>query len=135
MGRLDAEINISLTIHNMQSEYTIVQVNIPYLDKDIEIKVPNNIQEGHRIRLKGLGYSDGTECRGDLYVVVSKIVYPGESESVSMEGEKVSMQKMVVVEDNDFREVNNYLQSGWKVKEFKPFKYEIYLYVYVLLEN
>lgn len=45
------------------------------------------------------------------------------------------MQKIVVVEFNNFNEVNNYLGNGWKVIDFKPFKDNPSIYVYVLLEK
>ena len=129
MSNLDAEIKIVLRINNIHSESTLVQVDIPYLNKTIEVNVPNNIQEGHKIRFKGLGYTDNYAGKqGDLYVVVSKIVFGNSSE-------EMSMQKMLVVEHNDFRDVNSHLEQGWKVKEFKPFKHDCYLYVYVLLEK
>lgn len=46
-----------------------------------------------------------------------------------------NQEKMIVVEHNDFDEVNEYLEYGWKVKEFKPFKDSNNLYVYVLIEK
>lgn len=138
MGKLDAEINVVLKIYNPYSEYTFVQVKVPYLGKYIEVKVPNNIQEGHRIRLKEMGYSDGFGNKGDLYIIISNIIYGEHKETSTAENktqEKRVMQKMVVVEYDDFDEVNNYLKNGWIVKEFKPFKRDMYVNVYVLLEK
>ncbi len=124
MSHLDAEKSIELIINGLDSEYTPVQVEIPYLNKIIEVKVPNNVQEGHKIRLEGLGYADASGIRGDYYLVISKIK--------RMYG---NQEKMIVVEHNDFDEVNEYLEYGWKVKEFKPFKDSNNLYVYVLIEK
>ena len=123
----DSTIDIVLDIQDSDSEFTLVQVDIPYLDKSIEVKVPNDIQVGHKMRIKNLGYlDDASGIRGDLYLNISKIMKKGEAQV---------MQKIIVVEENDFDEVNEYLERGWKVKEFKPFRNDIYLYVYVLLER
>lgn len=127
---LNAEIKKELTIIDLHSPFTLVQVEIPYLNKTIEVKVPNNIQEGHKIRVKGLGYSDNSGNRGDLYLVVTKINYFNEKKA----GDAI-MQKMIVVRNNDFEVVNRYLEQGWQVKEFKPFKDSPYVYIYVLLEK
>lgn len=129
MSSLDVEIKIELKIYNLHTESTLVQVDVPYLNKTIEVNVPNNIQEGHKIRFKGLGCIDKSgDKKGDLYIVVSKIIY-------AIDGKETSMQKMLVVENNNFSSVNNYLESGWKIKDFKPFRQESFLYVYVLLEK
>lgn len=132
MVNLDAELEIVLNISNWYSQSTLVQVEIPYLRKTIEVQIPNNIQKGHKVRLKGLGYSDMLGNKGDLYLIVSKIERNVEN---NMESEAITMQKMVVVKYNDFCEVNNYLENGWKVKEFKPFREDCMVYVYVLLEK
>ena len=127
MSAFDSTIDIVLDIQDSDSEFTLVQVDIPYLDKSIEVKVPNDIQVGHKMRIKNLGYiDDDSGIRGDLYLYISKIMKNGEVQV---------MQKMIVVEENDFDEVNEYLENGWKVKEFKPFRNDIYMYVYVLLER
>jgi len=128
---LDAEKRIDLTIYDEHSLYTCVQVEIPYLNKTVEVNVPNNIQVGHKIRLKQLGYEGENGVRGDLFLVINKIQYRNRKS----EEEQRTMQKMMVVEYNDFNEVNQMLQGGWIVKEFKPFKDSPYLYVYVLLEK
>lgn len=135
MNNLDAEIKIPLKIRNLNSEKTIVQVDIPYSDDWVQIEVPNNIQEGYRVKLDGKGYTNGAGDYGDLYVVISEIIYPDSCESASLVSQKMSIQKMVVVKENDFSEVNNYLEDGWNVKEFKPYGNNVNLYVYVLLEK
>ena len=133
---LDAEIEIVLNMSSRYSQSTLVQVEIPYLRKTIEVQIPNNIQEGHKVRLKGLGYSDTLGNKGDLYLIVSKIERFIEGNvGNNIESEVITMQKMVVVKYNDFCEVNNYLENGWKVKEFKPFREDCMVYVYVLLEK
>jgi len=139
MGNLDAEISVVLRIYNPYSAETIVQVEVPYLDKYIEVRVPNNIQTGHRIRLKEMGYSDKYGNKGDLYIVVSDILMGACKETNTVDnhdkkGKKV-IQKMLVVEENNFYEVNSYLGGGWIVKDFKPFKRDVFMYVYVLLEK
>ncbi len=126
MQLYDAEIKIELNITDLNSPYTLVQVYVPYMDKTIEVKVPHNIQVGHKIRIRGMGYSDSQNHRGDLYVTVDKI---------NREREKKVRQEMVVVEFNDFSEVNIRLNDGWIVKEFKPFRDGGMVYVYVLLEK
>lgn len=131
MGNLDATVSVPLHIINPLSEKTIVQVDIPHLNKRIEVAIPNNIQVGHRIRLKGLGY--GTNPSGDLIIEISKITI--ESNLKTESEIKYFMQKIVVVEFNNFNEVNNYLGNGWKVIDFKPFKDNPSIYVYVLLEK
>ena len=108
MGNLDATVSVPLHIINPLSEKTIVQVDIPHLNKRIEVAVPNNIQVGHRIRLKGLGY--GTNPSGDLIIEISKITI--ESNLKTESEIKYFMQKIVVVEFNNFNEVNNYLGNG-----------------------
>jgi len=45
------------------------------------------------------------------------------------------MQKMLVVNQDDFEEVNQYLETGWRVVDFKPFENEeCEITVYVLIE-
>ena len=128
INALDAEIKITLDIIDLNCEYTLKQIDIPYLNKTVEVKIPHNIQPGYRIRLNGLGYEDERGIRGDFYVTVEKIRLLNESE-------KINMQQMIVVKNNDFYKVNEYLRDGWKVKEFKPFKDSMNVYVYVLIEK
>lgn len=126
LNAFDAEIKITLDIVDLSCQYTLVQVDVPYLHKTIEVKIPHNIQKGYRVRLNGLGYEYGQGERGDLYVTVEKI-------RLFKVGETIDMQKMLVVKYNDFCEVNDYLKNGWTVKEFKPFKESNN--VYVLIEK
>ena len=137
MGTVDAEIRIELHILDKNSPYTVVPVEIPYLNKTIEVKIPNNAYVGQRIRVKNMGYAYSYDSRGDLYLIISKIVNENVNNDTRdrKEWETEVMQKIIVVEDNDFREVNRDLENGWIVKEFKPFKDAPYLDVYVLLEN
>lgn len=131
MANTDITLLVPLHIMNPFSETTIIQVDVTHLNKRIEVSVPNNIQVGHRIRLKGLGYHQIPSS--DLIIEISKITIEG-MQTITSEGKNI-MQKMLVVKNNDFDEVNNLLKSGWKVIEFKPFKNDIYPYVYVLLEK
>lgn len=103
--------------------------DVPYLGRTIEVNVPNNIQEGHKIRLKGMGYIDThSDKQGDLFIIVSKIKYRKDNE-------KEIIQKMLIVQNNNFEEVNGYLENGWYIKDYKPFRQESNLYVYVLIEK
>lgn len=69
MENMDATIRVPLHIINPYSEKTIIQVNVTHLNKRVEVVVPNNIQPGHIIRLKGLGYGG----IGDLLIEISSI--------------------------------------------------------------
>ncbi|AEE14415.1 heat shock protein DnaJ domain protein [Thermodesulfobium narugense DSM 14796] len=59
---VESEVTISL------SEYlhgTTKKVNLPYLNKDVELKIPAGVKEGSKIRFKGLGQNGG-----DLYLKI-----------------------------------------------------------------
>ena len=78
--------------------------------------------------MEGLGYKDSSSgIRGDLYVVISKVIGANII--------NIPVQKMMVVYNDDFEVVNSYLDAGWKVKEFRPFKSGDNVNVYILLEN
>ncbi len=123
----DSIIKVPLHIINPSSENTLIQVNVPYSDKRVEVTVPNNVQVGHQIRLKGL--VNWFNQPGDLIVEISKITICGNNDF------KETKQKMITVTQNNFSEVNRLLEIGWKVREFKPFKDSSIVYVYVLLEK
>lgn len=129
MSNLDVEIKTTLKIYNLHAESTILQVEVPYLGKTIEVNVPNNIQEGHKIRYKGLGcISKNGEHHGDLFIVISKIIY-------SINGKENTSQKIMIARNNDFTDINYYLDNGWRALELKPFRNSDEIYVYVLLEK
>lgn len=129
MGNLDVLISVPLHIVNPMRETTLVQVDVGHLNKRIEVTVPNNIQVGHRIRLKGLGYK-GEPC-GDLIIEISNITI----ENNVVQKEKC-VQKMMVVNFDHFSEVNSCLENGWRIVDFKPFKdFDKFINVYVLLEK
>ncbi|HEM56128.1 MAG TPA: J domain-containing protein, partial [Thermodesulfobium narugense] len=59
---VESEVTISF------SEYlhgTTKRVNLPYLNKDVELKIPAGVKEGSKIRFRGLGQNGG-----DLYLKV-----------------------------------------------------------------
>lgn len=118
LNPLDVEIKITLEIIDVNSPYTIMYVYVPHLEKTLEIKVPNDIQEGYKLRFTGLGRDIQTGYKGDLYIIINRIIIV-----------KDETQKVLVVNNNDFSSVNEYLSQGWKVKEFLPFKDLVYVII------
>lgn len=113
MKRVDSEIHIDVEITDFNRSYTTMEILIPYLNKYIEVKIPNNIRKGPKLRLHGLGHFSSNDEQGDLYLVVDSVEYPnGKPQRLQ--------QKIFMVRDNNFDEVNVYLESGWNVKELEP---------------
>lgn len=140
MNGLDAEMYIDVVINDVKSSFTYVNVYVAHLKKDVQVKIPHNIQKGQKIKLKGLGHADfPNDNRGDLYLTVRSITItdnPNDSGNNELYEEKIIMQKMLAVELDNFNEVNGYLETGWRVKEFKPFKNGCgEIIVYVLIEK
>lgn len=132
MAGLDAEKYIDVVI-NANSEYNFAKVDLAHLNKTIEVKIPNDIVVGQKIRLKELGYIDSSGNRGDLYLIITDV--KRNYGTCSEERKKVSMQKMLCVKDDYLSELNDYLAKGWRVVEFKLIRGECYVYAYVLIEK
>lgn len=130
------QLNQSMTNGLKSCDYTLVTVSNPYNTRYVEVKIPNNIQKGYRTRVKGMGYEEPNGNRGDLFLIVSKIIYLNKN-SCENKGYCKCEQRFVLVRDDGFREVNEYLSMGWRVVEFKPFirKSTDMFYVYVLIEK
>lgn len=73
--RLDANIDITAKLIGLESEKTQQKVEIPHLNKCIEVTIPNDIEIGQSIRLKGLGNTLEDGMRGDLYLNIESIEY------------------------------------------------------------
>lgn len=126
MNNLDFKVNVVLNITDPYSEYTNVLVEVPYLDKTYEVKIPTNAQEGYTTRLKGLGIRDNHGNVGDVLVIVTEIIDPRR---------KIVKQKLLTVYNNNFDFLNALLSEGWCVKEFKPWNSNGSTMVYVLIEK
>ncbi len=113
MNTLDVQIDIEVYTSNSKTEYWINEIEIPYLNKKIEVEIPKTIRVGQRIRLQGLGYCDSYGVRGDLYLYVRSI------DRISG-GSKRVREKVFFVKDNDLSQVNKCLADGGKVKFIQP---------------
>ena len=51
------------------------RVNIPSIDEETKVYIPQGIESGEKIRIPGKGYKDGKGSRGDLIAEV-KIMVP-----------------------------------------------------------
>ncbi|WP_448590276.1 DnaJ C-terminal domain-containing protein [Thermodesulfobium sp.] len=60
----DVESEVTITL-NEYLHGTTKKVNLPYLNKDVELKIPAGVKEGSKIRFKGLGQNGG-----DLYLKI-----------------------------------------------------------------
>ncbi len=131
LGNLDCMMSVPLHIYNPSSATTLIQIDVEHLGRRVEVEVPNNIQIGHKIRLKGLGYVSNPP--GDLIIEISDITFGNECRG----GNKKFTQKMIIVENHSFNSLEYEIYKGWRVVDYKPYKDrdKLYPYLYVLLEK
>lgn len=72
---LDTTIFISVTLIGSRDEYTKTLVELPHLNKTIEVKVPNFIDINSKLRLQGMGFVGPSGEKGDLYLQFNSINY------------------------------------------------------------
>ncbi|MDD6590175.1 MAG: DnaJ C-terminal domain-containing protein [Anaerobutyricum hallii] len=141
MNGFDVKQDIVLDIYDNNQEYTLMEVDVPHLGKKLEVKIPNNVEVGHRIRIKGYGYQSAMGTRGDLYLIIADINDMRDTLDavIVKEKRKKVIQKLMMAKDGDFYEVNQCLENGWKVVDFKPVKmnntHSYDTYTYILLEK
>lgn len=109
MGNMDATIRVPIHIINPYSENTIVQVDVSHLNKRIEVVIPNNIQPGHIIRLKGLGYGG----IGDLLIEISSITL-GSSDNTTKQTERKKRYDYMVQRKSEYWMENELCEMGSK---------------------
>lgn len=78
------------------------KVNLQGIDEEITIKLPEGIQNGEKIIIKGKGYKDGNGGRGDL-IAETKIMIPT---TISKEEEKL-YKKLEEISKFDPRQITN----------------------------
>ena len=72
VGNGNIEIGINVTLDGFNNRETNVKVFIPYLNKNVQVVIPNTIKEGQKLRLKGLGIESEGRI-GDLYLKINKV--------------------------------------------------------------
>lgn len=78
--RMDTELDITVKIGDIENKTIKTKVYVPHLDKSYEVAIPGDVEIGECIRLKGLGFTDGSGKKGDLYLRVVKIEQPVSDE-------------------------------------------------------
>lgn len=72
--RYDIDISIKVDLVGPEDAKTVHTVEIPHLKKVVEVAIPNDIEIGQTIRLKGLGWEDGAGNKGDVYLKIEDII-------------------------------------------------------------
>ena len=84
-SNIDIEMGIKVDLEGTEDDISITNVTIPHLGKTIEVKIPNNIQLGQIIRVKGFGKIVSDYQKGDLYLRIDEIKYLDTELEVNIE--------------------------------------------------
>ena len=115
---MDIDIDIIVNLSENESEKIIQKVELPHLGKRIEVDIPEDIQIGQSIRLKGLGLEDGEGNRGDAYLRIAKIVY-GDSKNDEVGGSYERLNSLIGLENikKDVNEMIDFVRIQMKRRE------------------
>lgn len=72
---LDVTISAQVTLKGKLEESTAVDIYFTHIGKTMSVRVPNNIQIGQSLRLRGLGHTAEDGRKGDAYVRIVQIDY------------------------------------------------------------
>ncbi|MBR4111395.1 MAG: hypothetical protein IKK53_00020 [Ruminiclostridium sp.] len=70
---LNIEIPVNVKLIGLIDECTNNSIYVPQTKHTYEIKIPNNIEKGYRMRLKGCGLSSPKGYAGDLVLIITNI--------------------------------------------------------------
>ena len=107
---LDVNISAQVTLKGKIEESTTVEVYFTHLGKTIAVRVPNSIQIGQSLRLRGLGHTDADGRKGDAYVRIVQIDYDNTTQSNDHPHRKTSYEG----------EVRKCPQCGETISAFVP---------------
>ena len=108
-------------LNGKNDEFTEIEVCIPITNRKVIVKIPNTVEQGDRIRLKGLGKSKPDGTFGDAYISFNS-VKKVEKENIAeiIKGKEkdcmIKYEYKVLEFVSDFEiedELNEYGEEGW----------------------
>lgn len=91
---LDVNVSLQVVLEGKADGYTKVDIYLKHIDKTVAVNVPNNIEVGRTIRLRGLGHTSPSGQKGDAYVRIAHIDYE------TIQQESSEPQRKVIYEGN-----------------------------------
>lgn len=89
---LDVNISVQVTLKGKLEESTTVDIYFTHIGKTMEVQVPNSIQIGQSLRLRGLGHVAADGRKGDAYVRVVQIDYDNTDQGNENDRRKTSYE-------------------------------------------